>query len=297
MVARVGDGLDDFWDDLLEFIEERRVVPIVGPDILFADPGTGRANLHALLAIRLAEKLRVRLADGIEPSLDQVAGAFLSQGGRREEIYPRLRAVARDTPFPIPPALRALASIDAFDLYVSLTFDSLLAEAIDHARFAGESRTLHLSFCPNRVEDLPSERAQLDRPVVYSLFGKLSAAPEYVVTHEDLLEFSTQLQSEVRRPHLLFDELRASHLLVIGSALPDWLQRFFLRITKNRQLSQQRSELEIVVDREARRDDALVAERAQRPAEGDRGGIRAGAGCRCAGGHGAGERLPQLFAR
>lgn len=235
------------------------MVPIVGPDILFADSGTGRANLHALLATRLAEKLRVRLAGGSEPSLDQVARAFLSQGGRREEIYPRLRAVARDTPFPVPPAMRALASIDAFDLYVSLTFDSLLAEAVDLERFEGEARTLHLSFCPNRVEDLPSERAQLDRPVVYSLFGKLSAAPEYVVTHEDLLEFSTQLQSEVRRPHLLFDELRASHLLVIGSALPDWLQRFFLRITKNRQLSQQRSELEIVVDSGARRDETLVA--------------------------------------
>ena len=36
------------------------------------------------------------------------------------------------------------------------------------------------------------------------------AYAEFVVTHEDLLEFATQLQSEVRRPHLLFDELRSS---------------------------------------------------------------------------------------
>lgn len=253
------DGLDDFWDDLLEFIEERRVVPIVGPEVLLADGAGGREPFHAVLAGRLAEKLRVRLPDGADRTLDQVARAFLAQGGRREEIYPRLRSVARETHFEVPPALLALASIEAFDLFISLTFDSLLVEALDQVRFGGEARTQHLAFCPNRVEDLPAERAQLDRPVVYSIFGRLSAAPEYVVTHEDLLEFSTQLQSEVRRPHLLFDELRSSHLLVIGSALPDWLQRFFLRITKNRQLSQQRSELEIVVGREARRDDALVA--------------------------------------
>lgn len=253
------ERLGDFWDDLLGFIEERRVIPIVGPDVLFSGTGPGRVKLQALLAARLAEKLRVSLAEGVEPALDEVARAFIARGGRREELYPRLRAIVRETPVAEQPALRALASIDAFDLFVSLTSDSLLAEAIDAARFAGEAHTLHLGFCPNRVDDIPAERAQLERPVVYSLFGKLSAAPEFVVTHEDLLEFATQLQSEVRRPHLLFDELRSSHLLVIGSALPDWLQRFFLRITKNRQLSQQRSELEIVVDREARRDDSLVA--------------------------------------
>jgi hypothetical protein len=250
-------SLDDFWDDLMQFVEERRVIPIVGPDLLVGEVDGKRVTLHEVVARRLADKLRVAI-DGV-PTLEGVARTFLSKGGRREEIYPRLRAVARETPFAIPEALRKLASIDAFDLYVSLGFDSLLVEAIDAARHGGQAGTLHLGFCPNRVDDLPAERAALDRPVVYSLFGKLSAAPEFAVTDEDLLEFVTNLQSHVRRPNLLFDELRANHLLVIGAALPEWLVRFFLRVTKDRQLSQHRSELEIMVEGGPQPDDGLIA--------------------------------------
>lgn len=252
-------SLDDFWDDLMQFVEERRVVPIVGPGLLVGEVDGRRTTLHEAVARRLAEKLRVPLEAEPAPTLDSVARGFLSRGGRREEIYPRLRAITRESAFPAPETLRKLAAIDAFDLYVSLSFDAMLVEAIDHVRHGGEARTLHLGFCPNRVDDLPAERAALDRPVVYSLFGKLSAAPEFAVTDEDLLEFVTNLQSQVRRPHLLFDELRASHLLVIGAALPDWLVRFFLRVTKDRQLSQHRNEMEIMVEERAPRDDGLVA--------------------------------------
>jgi hypothetical protein len=253
------ESLDDFWDDLLQFVEERRVIPIVGPDLLVGEVDGRPAALHEVLARRLAEKLRVPLEASARPSLETVARGYLSRGGRREEIYPKLRAMAREISFPPPPALEKLASIEAFDLYVSLSFDAMLVEAIDRARHGGEARTLHLGFCPNRVDDLPAERVALDRPVVYSLFGKLSAAPEFAVTDEDLLEFVTNLQSQVRRPHLLFDELRANHLLVVGAALPDWLVRFFLRVTKDRQLSQHRSELEIMVEGHAPSDEGLVA--------------------------------------
>ncbi len=252
-------SLDDFWDDLMQFVEERRVIPIVGPDLLVGEFEGKRTTLHEAIARRLADKLKVPFDASVVPTLESVARGFLSRGGRREEIYPRLRAIARETAFSPPEALRKLAAIDAFGLYVSLSFDSMLVEAIDRERHGGEARTLHLGFCPNRVDDLPAERVALDRPVVYSLFGKLSAAPEFAVTDEDLLEFVTNLQSQVRRPHLLFDELRANHLLVIGAALPDWLVRFFLRVTKDRQLSQHRSELEIMVEGHVPADDGLVA--------------------------------------
>lgn len=33
---------DDAWDDLLNYIEERRVIPIIGPELLRVDIGGGR---------------------------------------------------------------------------------------------------------------------------------------------------------------------------------------------------------------------------------------------------------------
>ena len=111
---------------------------------------------------------------------------------------------------------------------ITLMFDSLMVDALNQTRFGSEARTLELAFSPARADDLPREWSRAETPIVYHLLGKLSAAPEYAVTDEDVLEFVTSLQSEVRRPNLLFDELRGSHLLVIGAALPDWLARFFL---------------------------------------------------------------------
>ena len=251
---------EEFWEELLADIEEHRVVPVIGPDLFTLSQDEKDVSLYGCLARRLADKLRVdfsNLPDQI--SLNEVASAFVSRGGRREEIYPKLRLLLRElNPTPSDTLIK-LASISGFDLFVTLMFDSLMVDALNQARFAGSARALQLSFSPARTEDLPHDWQRIESPVVYHLLGKLSAAPEYAVTDEDVLEFVTSLQSEVRRPNLLFDELRASHLLLIGAALPDWLARFFLRVAKDRQLSLARSEKEILIDPTAAHDVNLVS--------------------------------------
>ena len=37
---------DDAWDDLLNFIEEKRVVPIIGPELLKVDTDAGPRLLY-----------------------------------------------------------------------------------------------------------------------------------------------------------------------------------------------------------------------------------------------------------
>ena len=61
----------------------------------------------------------------------------------------------------------------------------------------------------------------------------MSASPDYVITEEDTLEFFTSMQAESKRPNVLLDELKSSHLLLIGNTFPDWLTRFFIRIAKS----------------------------------------------------------------
>ncbi len=248
--------LEEFWEELLAFIEERRVIPIVGPDLVVAEDGRPLAQV---LAAKLAEKLRVPAADlpaGF--SLNDVVCRHVQARGRREDVYPKLRAIMKDVAIAPPPALAKLARVRDFDLYVSLSFDSLLADAINQARFAGAARTEHIGYAPNKVQDLPAERGKLAAPVVYGLLGKLSVAPDYAVSEEDTLEFLYALQSESKRPHLLFDELQNNHLLFLGCSFPDWLARFFIRIAKSRQLSMQRGETEILVDGRIAKDPDLV---------------------------------------
>ena len=48
---------EDAWDDLLNYIEERRVIPIIGPDLLRVQTDRGLMPLYEWLAGRLAARL------------------------------------------------------------------------------------------------------------------------------------------------------------------------------------------------------------------------------------------------
>jgi hypothetical protein len=156
-------------------------------------------------------------------------------------------------------ALRQLAQITDFDLFVTTTFDPLLEQALNLERFGGQPTAEVIAYAPNRVADLPAERSQLQRPVVYHLLGRLSASPTYVVSDEDMLEFICALQSEHLTPEKLFHELEHNHLLLIGSDFSNWLARLFLRMAKRRRLSDPRDVGEVFADDHTSKDERLVA--------------------------------------
>src|SRR5450631_1912828 len=251
---------DDAWDDLLSFIEERRVIPIVGPELLLVSTERGPRLLLDWVAEKLARRLNVDIGELPQPyTLNDVVCWFLSARGRREEAYVRMRSIIKEANFEPPQALRHLAAITDFDLFVSTTFDPLLETAINLERFNGTPSTDVLSYAPNRVVDLPTERDRLLRPVVYHLFGKVSASPTYVISDEDLLEYICALQSEHLAPEKLFHELEHNHLLFIGSNFTNWLARLFLRMAKRQRLSDPRDVGEVLADNHTSEDTRLMS--------------------------------------
>src|SRR5438270_11268830 len=58
---------DDAWDDLLSFIEDRRVIPIVGPELLQVSTERGPRLLFDWAAEKLAARLNVRTAELPQP--------------------------------------------------------------------------------------------------------------------------------------------------------------------------------------------------------------------------------------
>jgi hypothetical protein len=251
---------DDAWDDLLNFIEERRVIPIIGPELLKVETESGSRLLYDWIAEKLAAKLNVDTSELPQPyTLNDVVCWFLAARGRREEAYTRVRSILRDASFAPPLALRQLAQITDFDLFVTTTFDPLLEQAVNLERFQGAQSTEVIAYSPNRVADLPAERERLQRPVVYHLLGRLSASPTYVISDEDTLEFICALQSEHLTPEKLFHELEHSHLLLIGSSFTNWLAQLFLRMTKRHRLSDPRDVGEVLADNHSDSDGRLVA--------------------------------------
>jgi hypothetical protein len=115
--------------------------------------------------------------------------------------------------------------LEYVNLYVTTTFDLLLEQALNEERFGGAPKSATLAYSPNNVQDLPCEMANLDRPTVYHLFGRISSSPDYAITDEDTLEFLNSMQSESKRPHLLFDELKNKHLLINSRRSSRWVER------------------------------------------------------------------------
>ncbi len=251
---------DDAWEDLLNYIEEKRVIPIIGPELLKVDTESGPRALYEWLSEKLAARLGVDASALPQPlELNDVVCAYLATRGRREEAYTRLRSIMREAAFAAPLPLRQLAQITDFNLYVSTTFDPLMEQAVNQERFNGVANTEVIAYAPNRVADLPVARDDLQRPVVYHLLGRLSASPTYVISDEDMLEFICALQSEHLTPEKLFHALEHNHLLVIGSDFSNWLARLFLRMTKRRRLSDPRDVGEIIADDHTQRDVRLVS--------------------------------------
>ena len=255
------DDLDDFfWSDLLDYLDEGRVLPIVDSGAFVVDGPDGPVTYEALVARRLAERLRLPI-DGAA-RLDEVVSRFQRQSpGGKAVLYGRTLQITKELDIAPPQGLLDLAAILPFRLFVSVSFDTLLQRGIDQVRHQGEARTDVIAYAPNRTADLPAPAVQLLRPTVFHLMGRLStAAGESVICDEDRLEFLHALQEDALRPKLLFDELRDSHLLLLGCRLPDWAARFFLRTAKDSRLSmRERETFEYVVDAELAADRGLAA--------------------------------------
>ena len=250
-----------FWDQILPLLEEGRVVPVVGRDLLDIEVDGQRANLYAHLSARLARRLGI--SEPAPRTLDEVACRFMAEYAQPlEDLYPALKKVLTELEKIDPPSvLRQLAGIGWFRLFVSTTFDNFLVRAIDVERHGGRQLTTSLDFgLMNNFKDLPDDVSTLTRPVVYQLLGRASAVQDtYAVTDEDLLEFVHTLQTASQRPRRLFEALENSHLLLIGSGFSPWLVRFFLRAVKHRnRLWQVRGRAGFLVDQAARDDPGFL---------------------------------------
>jgi hypothetical protein len=246
------------WNRLLLLIESRTVVPIIGSELsLHSADSEGRLRLENL-ATELAKRLGVP-ADGLpaELPLNEIACRLAEKGGFAQDLYLQLYQLLQKSPLRPSVALRQLAEVTDFQLFVTTAFDTALETALQETRLV---EVLSLFYAPNDVQDPPpSPRKALAQPVAYHLLGKLAVNPSYAITEEDTLEFFHALLSPQRRPERLFATLAANHLLIIGGGYTDWLARFFLRAsTGERRLSDLRTVWEFVADRKAAADAALV---------------------------------------
>ena len=143
------------------------------------------------------------------------------------------------------PLLARLASLRWFDLFICLTPDDCLVDAL---------RQVH-GRRQRRGERLRAERRQLAAGGRFAgtagigarllSLGRSATGSRLAIHEEDALEFLYKFQEDgVRRAPVLLGELRRRDLLLLGCNLPDWLGRGFLRLANEFRLSSQDKKME-----------------------------------------------------
>ena len=251
------------WEDLLIAIEDRRVVPVVGRDLLVVPGAGGPSLLYRELATRLAEALGIHPGDlPPEPEIEDVTHRVLVERlADWSTLYARLRALLDKMAPPIPAPLAKLAEIEPLSLVVSTTFDDLLSRALSAA--GREALTRH--YRPREeLVDLQRGGPAEGETFVFQLLGRPSSDPgSYVITDDDMMEFELELSAKL---DLADGELKnlglflsRRHLLFLGCGFPDWLMRFFVRTLRGERFHNDRPQSRVrVVDRRAPREAPLV---------------------------------------
>ena len=242
------------WDRLLSEIEEKKVIPVIGSELLIMEMEGRKVFFYEYLAQELADRLEVdkeTLSDNF--SLDKVTTAFLANHGDPADIYFEIKEIISSRDWTIPEPLRLLAEIQHFTLFLSTTFDPFMKQALDMVRYGGDDKTITLAYSNmGEVVDLSLETAPPS--LVFQLFGKVSTSPDYAVMDDDLLRFNHRLQSRDLRPHNLFDRLRSHYMLTLGCSFPNWLARFFFCATKGDILFSNLGMRGVVADKETIKD-------------------------------------------
>jgi hypothetical protein len=235
---------EDVWDDVLAFIEEGTLVPVLGPELLQFGTGDKNRHLYRLIAEHLAERYGINPTLTPYGELDEVVRSLLKSGKDVIDLYRPIRDYLNTkADAPIPEGLLRLAEIRQLNLFVTTTFDGLMVRALDRVRHADAENSAYLHFAPNlgRDEiDLSSRRNLSTKPIVFALFGRASASPNYAIHDEDVLEFIHALvtYSALSPESWLADELRKKNLLLLGCHFSDWVSRFIMRMASGNRLSQ-----------------------------------------------------------
>lgn len=238
---------DPDWERLLDRIENRHVLPVIGPALVTTEVDGVAVPLLRRLAAPLAASLGV-MADPPPRSVLAVAREHLRNGGRRDDLHSALRALLKTQTTPSP-ALAALAGITDFTIFISSTPDLLLAQAVADAQPHLERRQQEFYFHPSgRSAPHPHPNSEKAKPncdlptefngaLVYQVMGSLQSN-DFAIWEEDYMEFVCGLIEQRGTLDRLFRRLQGSDLLLIGAPSEDWIVRFFLRAARGKRLSE-----------------------------------------------------------
>lgn len=223
---------EKIWEILLDAIDQKRVVPIIGDEFFYANVNGEIVNYKQYIQNSLISKFNPpkeltpdfnMIADLIKVSnqMQSLMGSF----SNTTSIYYEIGDIVKNTPVICDQCLIDFLSSFQFPLILSTSYIPGLETILD------KSVAIKAYDKTPRI-DIGNLNAQSS--TLYYLFGKCSKANKtYMVTEDDLLDYMHLWHNIETRPQTISEYLSDKFLLLIGCNYPNWLFRFFWHSIKN----------------------------------------------------------------
>lgn len=234
------------WELLMNAVEEHRVVPIIGDNLLQVSDDTGnivKARQYVL------DKLSERFGTGRHfTSYSEVEEAIrdynrkLHNPGDMTDIYFEIYEIMKRAEVTMPDFMQKFFSLCQFPLVLTTSY----LRGID--KLLGVRPERLTIYSKKSLSDIDPTNLSPSEPELYYLFGRLSSTRRsFKVTEDDLLDYLHCWHNSDTRPARLGGYLSDKFLLVLGCDYPNWLFRFFWHSIKNFTIVPQTPEMQGVV--------------------------------------------------
>lgn len=230
---------DNFnWDELLERIELKKVIPVIGRGLYWIEKEGKELLLYDYLADKMAEKIGIPPFSGVNQKFSRTAAEFLKRDKNYLKLSKFLTAIVKGEKPAVANPLWKLARVKAFRIFINTAYDDFLVNTIKAVRgspIEALSYTLREKKLNKLDEDLFEKLEESKTTLVYNLYGDLRSRIDSAFTEKDILETIVEFQKDMKAnpENSLFQELEGSSLLFMGCGYDDWLARFFIRTIAN----------------------------------------------------------------
>lgn len=243
-------GHNKFWSELKTLIKYEKIIPVIGPDLVFYNDAPNE-NIYEHLVREIIPFLDKKPKE--ENNYREAISLNLDQKSLLSEII--ISSIAKDRKKINTVYLEKIARITKFKCFINCSIDGLLAKTIAKERNISidEIKIVNISkgkFQTNKKK-LPDLNNK-DEIVIFNLLGNIEPHKDFACCEEEVLEHLITINrnpDKRKEIDILVSKLKGNTLMFIGCDFPDWLFRLVIRVLSEEGFQESKQKKYIVDNR------------------------------------------------
>lgn len=217
------------WDELLDFISDRQLTPIIGKEMYKFKDNDQLAPLDDYLSKKILELNGV--TENPSLTLNQAVNLLMNEKKVKPmDVLRKLKSMIRDLNFEFP-LLKEFLQVTDLNYYINTAvYNNILENNVAEIR---KQTPTSINFSINEPFSDSDDLERLKAPFVFNVFGSVLNTVDPALSEEDMLEYTGYFKEKIKNATNIINALKNKNLLFLGCAFPDWMVRFILRLLSN----------------------------------------------------------------